>query len=165
MFDSLKVEKEWKGLDVHVGAEGFWWGSSPWQLWGQLWVLAAKGRSCSQGWASPDVSAPKQSSSWLEEALWLSYAIVLYEAFSLQSFCYSQLLESGWGGALGSAPRTVSLGLRSPDWLQHYRIRERGFCWEMDLSPSSSFFKAIWYVGVFYSLGFLLKASASAGGR
>lgn len=74
-------------------------------------------------------------------------------------------LESVWGGALGSACRTVSLGLRSPDQLQCYRQRERGCCWEMDPFPSSSFLKAIWYVGLFYLLAFFSKASASAGGR
>lgn len=123
---------------------------------------------CSQG----EVTLSGMSKPWrfgaeaiLQLAGGSSVVELCNSALSLQSFCYSQLLESGWGGALGSAPRTVSLGLRSPDWLQPYRLRERGFSWEMDPLPSSSFFKAIWYVGVFYSLGFLLKASASAGGR
>lgn len=157
-------ENEWEGRDAHASAETFWWGGPPRQRWGQAVVPETKGRSWSQGWASPDISALKRSAGWLEEALWLSYAIVLW-GFFLHSFCYSQLLESGWGGVLGSACRTVSLGLRSPDWFQHYRRRERACCWEMDPLPSSSFFIAIWYVGLFHSLGFLSKASASAGGR
>lgn len=50
-------------------------------------------------------------------------------------------LESGWGGALGSACRTVSLCLRSPDQFQCYRHRERAATEKWILSQVHPFWK------------------------
>lgn len=109
---------------LHECERGFWGARVPWP--------AVRPGRCPRGQGEVTVLGMSKPGRFGAEAiLWLAGGSSVVDlrncalrGFSLQGFCYSQLLESGWSGALGSARRAVSLRLRSPDWLQNGGHRE-----------------------------------------